>query len=99
VQLTVVSTDGASQLTKNVAGGFSEIDAVLKSTTGLDIRSLLGSFAGGAAAGTVAAHAAQPTATVTVPRDVSMTLPKILLEPTLAMHVPSVPAEDTLSAE
>jgi len=48
-QLTVVSTDGASQLTKNVAGGFTEIDAVLKSTTGLDLRGLLGSFVGGAA--------------------------------------------------
>ena len=57
-QLTVVSTDGASQLTKNVAGGFAEIDAVLKSTTGIDLRGLLGSFAGGAAAGAAAARAA-----------------------------------------
>ena len=49
-QLTVVSTDGASQLTKNVAGGFTEIDAVLRSTTGLDFQTLLGSFIGAKAA-------------------------------------------------
>lgn len=93
-QLTVVSTDGASQLTKNVAGGFSEIDAVLKSTTGLDIRSLLGSFVGGAAAGSVAAHAAQPTAAVTLPSEVSVALPNIRLEPALAAQVPIVSVEE-----
>jgi flotillin len=62
-QLTIVSTDGASQLTKNVAGGFTEIDAVLKSTTGIDLRGLLGSFAGGAAAGAAAGASATASRT------------------------------------
>lgn len=92
-QLTVVSTDGASQLTKNVAGGFSEIDAVLKSTTGLDIRSLLGSFVGGAAAGSAAAHSAQPTAAATVPSEVSVSLPEVRLEH-LSAQAPTVSAEE-----
>ncbi|MHC5795356.1 SPFH domain-containing protein [Lacisediminihabitans sp. FW035] len=65
-QLTVVSTDGASQLTKNVAGGFTEIDAVLKSTTGIDLRGLLGSFAGGAVAG-AAAGASRSAASADAP--------------------------------
>lgn len=50
-QLTVISTDGASQLSKNVASGFSEVDAVLNSTMGVSIKDLLGKLAGGAAAG------------------------------------------------
>ncbi|MET0783358.1 MAG: SPFH domain-containing protein [Leifsonia flava] len=50
-QLTVISTDGASQLAKNAASGLTEVDGVLKSTMGLSIRDLLGSFVGGAAAG------------------------------------------------
>jgi flotillin len=49
--LTVISTDGASQLSKNVASGFSEVDGVLKSTMGLGIKDLLGSLVGGTAAG------------------------------------------------
>jgi len=52
--LTVISTDGASQLTKNVASGFSEVDGVLKSTMGLGIRELLGNLVGGVAAGAAA---------------------------------------------
>lgn len=67
-QLTVVSTDGASQLTKNVAGGFTEIDAVLKSTTGLDLRSLLGNFVGGTAGGNAIAKDSRKRATVDLPK-------------------------------
>jgi flotillin len=52
-QLTVISTDGASQLSKNVAGGFSEVDAVLKSTMGVGVRELLNSVVGGAAGAAV----------------------------------------------
>ncbi|MBG6059810.1 flotillin [Cryobacterium sp. MP_M5] len=55
--LTVISTDGASQLTKNVAAGFTEVDGVLKSTMGLGIRELLGNLVGGVAAGAAAATA------------------------------------------
>ncbi|WP_051972939.1 flotillin family protein [Cryobacterium sp. MLB-32] len=50
-QLTVISTDGASQLSKNVASGFSEVDAVLNSTMGLGIKDLLGGLVGGTAVG------------------------------------------------
>ena len=63
--LTVISTDGASQLTKNVASGFTEVDGVLKSTMGLGIRELLGNLVGGAAAGAAAARTAQPQALLT----------------------------------
>jgi flotillin len=57
-QLTVISTDGASQLSKNVAAGFSEVDAVLGSTMGVGIKDLLGGLIGGTAAGTALAKAA-----------------------------------------
>lgn len=52
-QLTVISTDGASQLSKNVASGFSEVDSVLKSTMGVGVRELLNSVVSGAAGGAV----------------------------------------------
>jgi flotillin len=55
-QLTVISTDGASQLSKNVASGFSEVDAVLASTMGVGIKDLLGGLIGGTAAGTALAR-------------------------------------------
>ncbi|WP_166791251.1 flotillin family protein [Cryobacterium sp. Hh7] len=48
-QLTVISTDGASQLSRNVASGFSEVDAVLGSTMGIGIKDLLGGLLGGTA--------------------------------------------------
>ena len=51
--LTVVSTDGASALTKNVAQVLSEGQDVIKSLTGLDLNSLLSGAAGGAAASAV----------------------------------------------
>ena len=56
-QLTVISTDGASQLSKNVASGFTEVDAVLNSTMGVGIKDLLGGLIGGTAAGTALAKA------------------------------------------
>jgi flotillin len=56
-QLTVISTDGASQLSKNVASGFSEVDAVLSSTMGVGIKDLLGGLIGGTAAGSALAKA------------------------------------------
>ncbi|TFC91974.1 flotillin family protein [Cryobacterium sinapicolor] len=63
--LTVISTDGASQLTKNVASGFTEVDGVLKSTMGLGIRELLGNLVGGVAAGAAAATTVKPQASLT----------------------------------
>ncbi|WP_022887525.1 flotillin family protein [Glaciibacter superstes] len=57
-QLTVISTDGASQLTKNVASGFTEVDGVLSSTMGVGIKDLLGSLVGGTAAGAAFAKGA-----------------------------------------
>ena len=62
--LTVVSTDGAGQLTKNVAGGFSEIDAVLQATAGVDIKSLIGSFVAGTAAGKAATRDSTPAVVI-----------------------------------
>ena len=62
-QLTVISTDGASQLSKNVASGFSEVDAVLSSTMGVGIKDLLGGLIGGTAAGSALAKAQAPVAT------------------------------------
>lgn len=59
--LTVISTDGASQLSKNVASGFSEVDGVLKSTMGVGIKDLLAGFVGGSAAGAAFAEAAKPS--------------------------------------
>lgn len=59
-QLTVISTDGASQLTKNVASGFTEVDSVLESTMGVSVKDLLGQFVGGSAAGAAFAKASAP---------------------------------------
>ncbi|TFD34041.1 flotillin family protein [Cryobacterium sp. TMT1-62] len=63
--LTVISTDGASQLTKNVASGITEVDGVLKSTMGIGIRELLGNLVGGAAVGAAATKTAKPQASLT----------------------------------
>jgi flotillin len=57
-QLTVISTDGASQLTKNVASGFGEVDGVLKAQLGFGVSDILGSVLGGNAAGATLAKAA-----------------------------------------
>jgi len=65
-QLTVISTDGASQLSKNVASGFSEVDAVLSSTMGVGIKDLLTGLVGGTAAGAALAKTQQKT---TAPAD------------------------------
>ena len=56
-QLTVVSTDGASQLAKNAVSGITEVDAMLTSTMGVGIRELIGSLVGGTAAGAAAGSA------------------------------------------
>jgi flotillin len=57
--LTVVSTDGASAITKTVGQVASEVPEVVKSLTGLDLSTLL-SAATGAAAGTAVANADAP---------------------------------------
>ena len=57
-QLTVVSTDGASQLAKNAVSGITEVDAMLSSTMGVGIRELIGSLVGGTAAGAAMARSA-----------------------------------------
>ncbi|AMB59820.1 flotillin family protein [Microterricola viridarii] len=71
-QLTVISNDGASQLSKNVASGFSEVDAVLKSTMGVGVRDLLSSVVSGAAGGAIAGGRgrAQVTGPVSAPEKV-----------------------------
>ncbi|MCS0498456.1 SPFH domain-containing protein [Protaetiibacter mangrovi] len=49
--LTVISTEGASAVTKTVTDVASEIPAVVKNLTGLDLSALLGGAAGAALAG------------------------------------------------
>ena len=44
--LTVVSTDGANELTKSVANNMTQLQDVVKATTGLDLVSALGGFLG-----------------------------------------------------
>ncbi|NYJ18788.1 flotillin family protein [Glaciibacter psychrotolerans] len=64
-QLTVISTDGASQLSKNVASGFAEVDSVLSSTMGVGIKELLSGLVGGAATGAAAGAALRSTGSST----------------------------------
>lgn len=45
-QLTVISTDGAGALPKQVAAGFVELGQMLKDTTGLDLTALVTDLAG-----------------------------------------------------
>ncbi len=56
--LTVISTDGAAAVTKTIGQVASEVPAVVKSLTGLDLSALLG-----AAAGTALASGGQPDTT------------------------------------
>jgi flotillin len=63
-QLTVISTDGASQLSKNVASGFTEVDAVLNSTMGVGIKDLLGGLLSGTVAGAAYGRNASGSAVV-----------------------------------
>lgn len=67
--MTVVSTDGASQLTKTVASVLSEGQEVVKQLTGLDLTSLISSVAGVPAAATgaaaVSAERTRPARTTT----------------------------------
>ncbi|MCU1443471.1 MAG: flotillin family protein [Cryobacterium sp.] len=63
-QLTVISTDGASQLSKNVASGFTEVDAVLNSTMGVGIKDLLGALLSGTVAGAAYGRNASGSAVV-----------------------------------
>ncbi|WP_104082119.1 flotillin family protein [Cryobacterium sp. Y11] len=92
-QLTVISTDGASQLSKNVASGFSEVDAVLGSTMGIGIKDLLGGLLGGTAGAALRnaspAHAGPSTAPVAAWTDTSST--------DSVMTSPSVPAAPSAS--
>lgn len=46
-QLTVISTDGAADLTKKAATVMAELPAVIKQLTGVDVADLLSSYAGG----------------------------------------------------
>jgi flotillin len=64
--LTVISTDGASQLTKNVASGMTEVDSVLQSTMGVGIKDLLQGLVGGTAAGKAFGASAQTPVTIDV---------------------------------
>jgi flotillin len=66
-QITVVSTDGASQLTKNVASVLGEGQQVIKQLTGLDLSQLVASVAGLAPA-TGEAPAAPTTTDASRPR-------------------------------
>lgn len=65
--LTVISTDGASAVTKTVGQVVSEVPKVVKDLTGLDLGAILGTLAGGAL-GTSALSAAAPGTATRVDR-------------------------------
>jgi len=50
--LSVVSTDGANDLTKGVANNITQLQDVVKASTGLDLVALLGGYLGGKAGAT-----------------------------------------------
>jgi flotillin len=56
-QLTVISTDGASALSKSVASGIGETDQLMKSLTGVGLTDIIKNFVGGAAGGAAAGRA------------------------------------------
>jgi len=60
--MTVISTDGASSLTKSVASVLGEGQGVIKQLTGLDLAELISSVAGSPAGGSETATAAAPAA-------------------------------------
>ncbi|MDJ0338933.1 SPFH domain-containing protein [Cryobacterium sp. PH31-O1] len=104
-QLTVISTDGASQLSKNVASGFSEVDAVLGSTMGIGIKDLLGGLLGGTAGAALRnaapAHAgasATPATTSSRSTGTGAASPSVASSPSVAapsVAVPSAAASST----
>ena len=109
--LTVISTDGASQLSKNVASGFSEVDAVLGSTMGIGIKDLLGGLLGGTAgaalrnaapaqAGVSAspAAAASTRSTVTGTAGYEATAPAMATTPTAAVPAGGSPSGSSSAA-
>lgn len=73
--LTVVSTDGADQVTKMTAGVFSQTDETMKALAGFGVRDLLAGVIGGTAAGQVLASdkakggAVPPARKTTLPAD------------------------------
>lgn len=58
--LTVISTDGANEMTKSVANGLPQILQSVKASTGVDLAQLLTGAVTGSAAGKAAAAAGQP---------------------------------------
>ena len=58
--MTVISTDGASAITKNVASVLSEGQEVIKQLTGVDLNQLISNLAGGVGAATGSGATARP---------------------------------------
>ncbi|WP_411721442.1 flotillin family protein [Mycetocola sp.] len=58
--LTVISTDGASHLSKQVVGNVTEVTQLLKDSTGIDLAALLNGFVGGRSSAADAAAAPVP---------------------------------------
>jgi flotillin len=65
--LTVVSTDGANQLTKSVANNMTQLQDVVKATTGLDLVGALGGFLGAQSGASAAASPRTTTPPVDQP--------------------------------
>lgn len=65
-QLTVISTDGASDLTKKATTMMAELPAVLKQLTGVDLGELLANFAASQPRPVAAVEAGQPAAVAAV---------------------------------
>jgi flotillin len=61
-QLTVISTDGAGALPKQVTANLAQTLAMLKSATGIDVESMVSRYAGGSPAAVAAGLPAQSSA-------------------------------------
>ena len=69
--LTVISTDGASHLSKQVVGNVTEVTQLLKDSTGIDLASLLNGFVGGRSSAAAASTDASAPATADAPAPVA----------------------------
>jgi flotillin len=58
--LTVISTDGAADLTKKATTVMAELPAVIKQLTGVDVTELMANFAGGVGGGAAGGTALEP---------------------------------------
>jgi flotillin len=71
--ISIISTDGASALTKSVAQNMTELPEVIKQATGLDLSALLAGIGGGLAAKSAATGSGAGVGTVSAGRPATAT--------------------------